>query len=65
MQKDEDAMWGLLKYKTNMNILKERGFEMNLYLKLEYGCKGGMMGATKFKVEIQRRKIQALQKWPK
>jgi hypothetical protein len=48
-----------------MNILKERGFQMNLYLKLEYGCKGGMMGATKFKVEIQRRKIQALQKWPK
>jgi hypothetical protein len=48
-----------------MNILKERGFEMNLYLKLEYGCKGGMMGTTKFKVEIQRRKIQVLQKWPK
>jgi hypothetical protein len=34
-----------------MNILKERGFEMNLYLKLEYDCKGGMMGApsSKFK----------------
>jgi len=48
-----------------MNILKERGFEMNLYLKLEYDCKGGMMGAPKFKVQIQRGKIQVLQKWPK
>ncbi len=50
--------------KQNMNILKEKGFEMNLYLNLECGCKGSMMGATKFKFEIQRRKIQVLQKWP-
>jgi hypothetical protein len=47
-----------------MNIFKEKGFEMNLYLNLECGCKGSMMGATKFKFEIQRKKIQVLQKWP-
>jgi len=38
--------------RQNMNILREKGYENDLYLKLVDKCKGNMIATTKCKVGV-------------
>jgi len=40
------------KGRQNMNILREKGYENGLYLKLVDKCKGSMIATTKCKVKV-------------
>jgi hypothetical protein len=49
---DENACKLAKRGRQNMNILREKGYGNDLYLKLIDNCKGNMITATKCKVKV-------------
>jgi hypothetical protein len=49
---DENACELAKRGRQNMNILREKGYGNDLYLKLIDNCKGNMITTTKCKVKV-------------